>query len=204
MATRRQFATFGSALLCLMLFLTATAYGENHVLGEVKFEGHGKAAKTSGVWVDGQYVGYLDELKGEKKVLLLPGEHDITVRQSGYRDFIMRNVVVEPGKRTVLHVKMERDPRVRYPGVFSEVKLDVDPSRAAVFLDGAFVGHVGEFKGHWRGMLVTPGAHEIRIALPGYQDFATQFDLLPHQKFTVKTDLVKGSITQAGALIVRP
>jgi hypothetical protein len=204
MTIRKQLAAFGLALLLLILFFAAAAYAQNQVLGEVKFDGAGKAAKTSGVWVDGQYVGYLDELKGDKKVLLLPGEHDIAVRQSGYRDFIMRNVVVEPGKRTVLHVMMERDPRVRYPGVFSEVKLDVEPSRAAVFLDGAFVGHVGEFKGHWRGMLVSPGGHQIRIALPGYQDFATQFDLLPHQKFTVKTELVKGSITQAGALIVRP
>jgi hypothetical protein len=204
MAIRKRFATFGSALLCLILLLPAAAYAQNPVLGEVKFVGVGKAAKTSGVWVDGQYLGYLDELKGDKKVLLLPGEHDITVRQAGYRDFIVQNVVVEPGKRTVLHVKMRRDPRVRYPEVFSEVKLDVEPSRAAVFLDGAFVGHVGEFKGHWRGMLVSPGEHEIRIALPGYQDFATQFDLLPHQEFTVKTELVKGSITQAGALIVRP
>jgi hypothetical protein len=43
--------------------------------------------KTSGVWVDGEYVGYLKELKGSKKVLLLPGEHVVTVRQDGYQDF---------------------------------------------------------------------------------------------------------------------
>jgi hypothetical protein len=28
-------------------------------------------------------VGYLKELKGDKKVLLLPGEHVISVRQNG-------------------------------------------------------------------------------------------------------------------------
>jgi hypothetical protein len=31
-------------------------------------------------------VGYLKELKGSKKVLLLPGQHVITVRQGGYQD----------------------------------------------------------------------------------------------------------------------
>jgi hypothetical protein len=49
-----------------------------------------KVEKTSGVWVDGGYVGYLGELKGSKKVLLLPGEHVITVRQDGYQDFTER------------------------------------------------------------------------------------------------------------------
>jgi hypothetical protein len=36
-------------------------------------------------------------LKGDKKVLLLPGEHQIEVRQSGYDDF-MKKIVVEPGQ----------------------------------------------------------------------------------------------------------
>jgi hypothetical protein len=43
------------------------------VLGEVKLEGASKVEKESGVWVDGNYVGYLKELKGDKKLLLLPG-----------------------------------------------------------------------------------------------------------------------------------
>ena len=50
------------------------------VLGEVKLDGVSKVEKESGVWVDGNYVGYLKELKGDKKLLLLPGEHEIAVR----------------------------------------------------------------------------------------------------------------------------
>lgn len=53
-------------------------------------------------------------------------------------------------------------------------------------------------------MLVSPGRHQIKIALPGYQAFETEFNLLPHQKFTIKTDLEKGSITQADNLIRQP
>ena len=53
------------------------------VLGEVKLDGVSKVEKESGVWVDGNYVGYLKELKGDKKLLLLPGEHEIAVRQVG-------------------------------------------------------------------------------------------------------------------------
>ena len=65
------------------LLFPVVAYAENQVMGEIQFEGKSKIEKTSGVWVDGQYVGYLKELKGAKKVLLLPGEHTINVRQNG-------------------------------------------------------------------------------------------------------------------------
>jgi len=101
-------------------------------------------------------------------------------------------------------VKMNKDPHALTPDVVAEVKLSVTPTRAAVFLDDVFVGHVQEFSGLGRGMLVNPGRHEIKIALPGYQAFETEFNLLPHQKFTIKTDLEKGSITQANSLIRQP
>ncbi len=50
-------------------------------------------------------------------------------------------------------------------------------------------------------MLVSPGKHRIKIALPGYRTFETEINLLPKQDFTLKTELVKGSITQADPLI---
>ena len=68
-------------LVCgLLAALVVRGYAGNAVLGEIQLEGATKVEKTSGVWVDGQYVGYLKELKGSKKVLLLPGEHEIAVR----------------------------------------------------------------------------------------------------------------------------
>jgi hypothetical protein len=203
MASRKQFATLGSRLLLSFLFVAAACYAQNQVLGEISFHGATNVERTSGVWIDEQYVGYLGELKDDKKVLLLPGEHEIVVRQAGYQDFTQR-VVIEPGRKSILQVKMNKDPGVQFPNVFAEVKLSVTPSRAAVFLDGVFVGHVQEFSGRWRGMLVSPGRHEIKIDLPGYQVFKTEFSLLPHQKFTIKTDLEKGSITQADNLIKQP
>jgi hypothetical protein len=37
--------------------------------------------------------------------------------------------------------------------------------------------------------------------LPGYLPFDTVVDLRPHQKLKIQTDLVKGSITEAGSLV---
>ena len=145
-------------LLCVLLLvsallLPAPMYAENVVMGEIQFEGKSHVEKTSGVWVDGGYVGYLKELKGSKRILLLPGEHVITVRQDGYRDFTKR-IFVQPGQKEVVRVAMEKAPTGPLPDETATVKIAVNPSRAAVFLDGLFVGHVGEFAGLGRGMLV--------------------------------------------------
>jgi len=182
-------------LLWILLLLSASLlspamYAENEVMGEIQFEGKSHVEKTSGVWVDGKYVGYLKELKGSKKVLLLPGEHVITVRQDGYQDFTQR-VVLQPGQKEVVRVAMERALTGPLPSVTATVKIAVSPSRAAVFLDGLFVGHVGEFEGAGRGMLLAPGAHQIRIALPGYQTFETDINPIANQKVEIKTELVK-------------
>lgn len=177
-------------LLVFALLLTPAIYAGNEVMGEIQFEGRSKVEKTSGVWVDGGYVGYLKELKGAKKVLLLPGEHVISVRQDGYHDFTQR-VMVQPGQKYLVRVAMEKAATATMPVVTATVKIVVNPNRAAVFVDGQFVGHVGEFDGAHQGMLVAPGAHKIKVALPGYQTFETEINAKVNQKVEVKTDLVK-------------
>ena len=172
----------------------------NSVMGQVDFKGVMKSDKESGVWVDNQYVGYVKELKGTKKVMLLPGEHQISVRQAGFLNEDQK-VVIEPGKVTQITVRLEKDPNAVYSKVTAQVKIDVTPDRAAVFLDGAFAGSVSDFKGVGKAMLIAPGKHKIKIDLAGYRPFETEINLLPNQKFTLKTDLVEGSILQADPAI---
>jgi hypothetical protein len=166
-------------------------HAQNKVLGEVELVGASKVENTSGVWIDGQYVGYLHELKGAKKLLLLPGEHDITVKQGGYLDFV-QNVSVRAGEKQTIGVKMEKDTRVTLPAITAEIKLEVKPNRAAVFVDGVFIGHIAEFEGPGKALLVAPGKHKIKISLPGYHTFETDIDLVANQKSTVKTEMVTG------------
>ena len=168
----------------------------NRVMGQVDFKGVMKSDKESGVWVDNQYVGYVKELKLDKKVLLLPGEHEISVRQAGFLNQDQK-VVIEPGKTILVTVRLEKDPNAIYSKVNAQVKIDVTPDRAAVFVDGKFAGSVSDFKGIGKAMLIAPGKHKIKIDLAGYRPFETDIDLLPKQKMTIKTDLVEGSILQA-------
>jgi len=65
-------------LLCMLVPFGANLRAQsNEVLGEIELVGATKVEKTSGVWVDGQYLGYLKELKGSKKILLCPGSHEL-------------------------------------------------------------------------------------------------------------------------------
>jgi hypothetical protein len=181
-------------------FLSAQS---SKVMGEVRFEGTTQLDRDSGVWIDGNYVGYVKELKGDKKVLLLPGKHQIVVRQAGYADF-SRELVIEPGQMQEIQVAMQMLPGAKTPDVTSELKVTVQPKRAAVFLDGNYVGHASELGGKFHALLVSPGKHKIKIELPGYRTFETDVEVLAGQKSEVKTQLLKGSIEQAGDDIKKP
>ncbi len=92
--------------LFAIIALAGLVHAEDRVQSELKFVGHNKAEKTAGVWMDGQYVGFVKELTGDKKIVLLPGKHDVIVRQAWYDDFTQQVIL---GART-----NQRDQR--HPG----------------------------------------------------------------------------------------
>src|ERR1700692_5140459 len=114
MATAFQRMYLLVGVLLVVFALGPSLHAENQVMGEIQFEGKSHVEKTSGVWIDGQYVGYLKELKGSKKILLLPGEHEIVVRQAGYQDFTQK-VAVQPGGKQVVRIVLEKDLRMQVP-----------------------------------------------------------------------------------------
>jgi PEGA domain len=186
--------------LFAMIALVGLVHAEDRVQSELRFVGHNKAEKTAGVWVDGQYVGFVKELTGDKKITLLPGKHDVVVRQAWYTDYTQQ-VILEPGQAQLINVSLVRAAHPQTQAATGELKIEATPTRAAVFVDNQFAGHVDEFQGAGKAMLLTPGRHNVRVALPGYLPFDTVVDLRPHQKLKVKTDLVKGSITEAGSVV---
>ncbi len=189
-----------SALLWCFLGLGSARAADNQILAEVRFSGATSVERNAGVWVDGQYVGYLDELKGDKQILLLPGKHEFAVRQAGYKDFTEESVL-EPGQVVMMKIRLMKDTSLPMPTQTAELKISVKPGRAAVFVDDRFIGHADEFSGLGHGLLVTPDKHRVRIALPGYQTFETEVTVRTNQKLKIETELVKGSITQAGPMI---
>jgi hypothetical protein len=189
--------------ILVVIALVGLVHAEDRVQSELRFVGHNKAEKTAGVWVDGQYVGFVKELTGDKKIVLLPGKHDVLVRQAWYKDYA-EQVILEPGKTSLINVSLVRDEHPNTREATGELKISATPTRAAVFVDNQFAGHVDEFNGAGQAMLLTPGKHNIRVALPGYLPFETVVEMRAHQKVKLQTDLVKGSITEAGSLVNQP
>src|SRR5215472_10023706 len=104
-------------LLALSYFLLVPprlAAQDSKVMGELRFKGASGVERDAGVWIDGTYVGYVKELKGNKKVLLLPGKHQIAARESGYGDFV-KDVIVEPGQKQKVRVAMRLLPGAKAP-----------------------------------------------------------------------------------------
>ncbi|HET9409014.1 MAG TPA: PEGA domain-containing protein [Candidatus Sulfotelmatobacter sp.] len=194
---RRMLFVFAAMFLMAAPHLSAA---QNKLLAEVQFVVHNGAEKTAGVWVDGQYMGFVKELNGDRKILLVPGKHEILVRQPWYKDYTEK-VVLEPGEVHSVDITLVKDPRTPPKDATGELKIAATPDRAAVFVDGQFAGHANEFNGHGKAMLVTPGEHSVRVALPGYLPFETTVELRPHQKLKIETELVKGSVVEAGALV---
>lgn len=196
MSIRKLFSLL-LAVVCLAPAVVLNA--QNQILARLKFESSNSDEKTAGVWIDGQYVGFVKELKHDKKLLLLPGRHEVLVRQAWYTDH-RQEVMLDPGQTYTIKLEMHKDP-VQIPTEAAQLKIVAYPIRAAVFIDGQFTGHVNEFNGPGQGLLLTPGEHKVRIALPGYQPFETVVNLLPRQKMKVETHLMTGSISEAGALV---
>jgi hypothetical protein len=201
---------YAKSVICLVVLgglssfipFQASVHAQDRIVGEIQFLTSSKIVKTSGVWIDGLYVGHLGELKGMNRLRLLPGEHEISVRQAGFSDFNQK-VVIEPRMVVDVRVSMEKDPRFIYPDpkTGSSVRLEIQPGRAAVFLDDIYVGTVDDVYGLDHAMLVVPGKHNLKIALAGFKTFETEVDLAPRQKFEIRTNLMAGSINDAGSSI---
>ena len=183
------------------LFQT-TIRADNQVMGALKFSAATDAEKDSGVWIDGQYMGYVRELKGKKKIFLLPGFHEIAIRQAGYQE-LTNKVLVEPADVQMVDVHMLKNPTAIYPGKNAAIlKFDITPDRSAVFIDDTYLGPASKFGGFFNSMTIEPGKHRVKIELAGYRTFETEISVLPEQKLEIRTDLVKGSIEQASPLIM--
>jgi hypothetical protein len=50
------------------------------------------------------------------------------------------------------------------------LRLKVEPSDAAVYLDDRFIGTADEVNSLDRGVAVTPGRHTVTISRPGYRE----------------------------------
>jgi len=192
MFTRTPKRVIAFSMAVLFSLVLTNAFGQqNPKMGEVRFTADNQDERDSGVWIDGKYAGYVKELKGDRKVLLPPGEHEILIRQAGYKDFT-KKIVVEADQVQMIAVVLEENPKLTFPGSnAAELRLDIQPKRAAVFMDDSYMGHGGDFGGRFHSMLVSPGKHRLKVTLDGYKPYESDIDAVASSKSQMKIVLEK-------------
>src|SRR6185436_14497734 len=71
-----------------------------------------------------------------------------------------------------------------------ELRLQVRPPDAQVFINGAYAGTVDNFDGTFQALRLEQGDYKVEIVLPGYEPLDFDVRITPGEKVTYKGDLV--------------
>jgi len=72
-----------------------------------------------------------------------------------------------------------------------ELRLDVSPRHAQVYVDGYFAGTVDNFDGAFQGIRLAPGAYRIDLVAPGYETLTFDVRITPGQKVRYRGELYR-------------
>ena len=68
----------------------------------------------------------------------------------------------------------------------ANIRLDVSPSDASVYVDSYYTGQIDDFDGIFQHLALTPGPHHIEIRKPDYVTLAVDINLEPGQSITYR------------------
>jgi len=114
----------------------------------------------AGVFVDGKYVGPAANFGISRKYALAPGEHEIRLQEPRYEDVVTK-VKIEPGKTAQLSQAMKALPLAKPP--FGTLRTMAPDKFYAVYVNGHFMGHAGEFNNPFQGLMLNPGEYKVKI-----------------------------------------
>ena len=150
----RSLVTLGVVALLVCAAVTpSSAQGTGYLKAKV---GPGRA----GVFVDGKYVGPAANFGMSRKYQVAAGEHEIKVADPRYEEWTTK-VRVESGKTATISQSLKPLPLAQPP--FGTLRVKCDDKYAAVYVNGRFFGHAGEFNNPTQGLLLNPGSYEVRV-----------------------------------------
>jgi hypothetical protein len=84
-------------------------------------------------------------------------------------------------------------PYVIPVGVTGDLRLQVEPKTAEVYVDGYYAGIVDQFNGHFHHLAMTPGGHRIEVRAPGFQPLTFSVYVQPDRTIDYKGTLSPGA-----------
>jgi hypothetical protein len=114
----------------------------------------------AGVFIDGKYVGPAGNFRVGRKYVVAAGEHEVRLSEPRYEDVVAK-ITVQAGKTTKLAEKMKALPPAKPP--FGRLRTITTDKFAAVYVNGKFMGHAGEFNNSVQGLMLNPGTYAVKI-----------------------------------------
>ena len=115
----------------------------------------------AGVFIDGKYVGPAANFGIGRKYAIAPGEHEIKLEEPRYEEMVTKTTV-QAGKTVTLSETMKALPPAKPP--FGLLKTIAAPDKfTAVYVNGRFMGHAGEFDHSAQGLLLNPGTYTVKL-----------------------------------------
>jgi PEGA domain len=166
----------GLLTLLGLLNLSRVAVGQKDV-GYLKVDANPGRA---GVFVDDKYLGPAANFRVDRKYALSPGQHTVRFSEPRYKDHTT-TINIEAGKTTKLTSVMEKLPVPQPPYGMLHVVKGPHSKFSAVFINGQFMGHVGEYDNSLQGELIKPGEYEVKIVSP-------EGKVIHEEKISIKAD----------------
>ncbi len=146
-------AVLGSALLFCCTSPVMAQQGTGYLKAKVN---PGRA----GVFIDGKYVGPAANFRVARKYTVPVGEHEVKLVEPRYEEVVTKVQIAE-GKTTVIRETLKALPPARPP--FGRLRVEGGDKFTAVYVNGKFMGHAGEFNNSVQGLLLNPGEYTVRI-----------------------------------------
>jgi hypothetical protein len=75
---------------------------------------------------------------------------------------------------------------------YGEIRAEVKPSQARVYIDGDYVGVADDYDGWWQRLDLEPGKHRIVFRAPGFVPYSVTMRILPGQDYHIKYQMQPG------------
>ncbi len=149
-----NFFVFRAAGLGLLLLTGSLAFGQT---GNLKVK---TTTGRAGVFVDDKYVGPAGNFGIARTYAVTPGDHTITLREPRY-EVATAKVTIVAGKTATVHQDLKPLPLPKGP--FGRLRVQNAEKFSAVYVNGEYMGHEGEFNNSTQGLLLVPGHYTVKV-----------------------------------------
>lgn len=134
------------------------------------------------VYLNNQFMGTTQTGRPLELTGLTPGTYEVYISIRNYEDY---KTTVQVGSGDVIPVSAHLNPSPM-PCDMGKLMINTEPSGAEIFVDAVFVGVTPATIDD-----VSSGPHQYRLVLMGYNEYESEFELIPGQSLQINTNLVK-------------